>query len=117
MAGLRGRIRAHPVGHWVYRVAVAVAGSAVIAAGIVLLPAPGPGWVVIFAGLGILATEFAWARRLLHFARRKVRAWTAWAARQSLVVRGCLAIAGLVLLAGVALAGAMTVGWNPFRDG
>jgi len=30
-----------------------------------LLVTPGPGWVVILAGLALLAAEFLWARRLL----------------------------------------------------
>ena len=34
-------------------------------AGIAMLALPGPGWVTIFGGLALLATEFAWARRLL----------------------------------------------------
>lgn len=51
------------------RIVVAVVGSTVILIGVALLVLPGPGWVVIFAGLGILATEFVWARRLLQRAR------------------------------------------------
>jgi uncharacterized protein (TIGR02611 family) len=39
-------------------------GSVVVLTGVLLLVLPGPGWVVIFAGLGILAAEFTWARRL-----------------------------------------------------
>ena len=52
-----------------------------------LIPAPGPGWLVVFLGLAILASEFAWAERLLRFARRQVGRWTEWAARQNLLVR------------------------------
>ena len=33
--------------------------------GIVMLVTPGPGWLVIFLGLGLLAAEFVWARRLM----------------------------------------------------
>jgi uncharacterized protein (TIGR02611 family) len=47
-----------------WRVAVLVVGVVVTAAGLVLLVTPGPGLLLIVAGLGILATEFAWARRL-----------------------------------------------------
>ena len=39
-------------------------GFAVVGTGIVLLPLPGPGWVVIFFGFAILATEFAFAERV-----------------------------------------------------
>lgn len=37
--------------------------------GVVALVAPGPGWLIIFTGLGILASEFAWAARLLRQAK------------------------------------------------
>ncbi len=48
------------------RVAVAFVGGIVLAVGVVMLVLPGPAVVVIPAGLAILATEFPWARRLLH---------------------------------------------------
>ena len=54
-----------------YRVAVAVIGAAVVVGGIILIPLPGPGWLIVFGGLAILATEFEWAGRLLDFARRQ----------------------------------------------
>lgn len=40
-------------------------GFTLLALGLVLLVAPGPGWLVILLGLGVLAAEFVWARRLL----------------------------------------------------
>jgi uncharacterized protein (TIGR02611 family) len=39
-------------------------GFTVVGTGIVLLPLPGPGWVVIFAGFAILASEFEFAERV-----------------------------------------------------
>ena len=30
-----------------------------------MLVTPGPGWLVIFLGLGLLAAEFVWAERLM----------------------------------------------------
>jgi len=47
------------------RVVKAVFGFTLLAIGVVLLVTPGPGWVVILAGLALLAAEFLWARRLL----------------------------------------------------
>jgi uncharacterized protein (TIGR02611 family) len=41
------------------------AGFTLLAAGAVMLITPGPGWLAIFLGLGLLAAEFVWARRLL----------------------------------------------------
>ena len=47
------------------KVAVAIVGVTVLAAGIALIVLPGPAFLVIPAGLAILATEFVWAARLL----------------------------------------------------
>jgi uncharacterized protein (TIGR02611 family) len=48
------------------RIAVTVAGFAVLLLGIAGLALPVlPGWALIFVGLAILATEYVWARRLL----------------------------------------------------
>jgi|ERR1700687_2255372 len=48
------------------RVIVAVVGVTVLVIGIAMIVLPGPAVVVIPIGLGILATEFVWAQRLLH---------------------------------------------------
>jgi uncharacterized protein (TIGR02611 family) len=42
-----------------------VFGFTVLVLGVVMIVTPGPGWLVILCGLGILAAEFVWARRLL----------------------------------------------------
>ena len=70
-----------------YRVGVGVLGTLVLVGGIVLIPYPGPGWLIVFAGLAILATEFRWARRLLTFLRHRYQAWSAWLRRQHWAVR------------------------------
>ena len=44
---------------------ILVVGLTVILIGIALIVLPGPAIVLIPAGLGILALEFAWAHRLL----------------------------------------------------
>jgi uncharacterized protein (TIGR02611 family) len=53
------------------RIAVTIAGAAVLLAGVALLVLPGPGWLLIFIGLGILSTEYVWAQRLLNEAKRR----------------------------------------------
>lgn len=53
------------------RIGITIAGFAVLLAGVVLLVLPGPGWLLIFAGLAILSTEYLWARRLLSTAKDK----------------------------------------------
>ncbi|HCP72969.1 MAG: hypothetical protein ABR71_03270 [Actinobacteria bacterium BACL4 MAG-120820-bin23] len=53
----------------VKRVLVGFVGGLVTLIGVVALVAPGPGWLIIFTGLGILASEFAWAARVLTSAK------------------------------------------------
>lgn len=97
----RARFRALPGGTLAWRVGVTLVGVAIVVAGVILLPLPGPGWLIIFAGLGVLATEYAWASRLLAFARRYVLGWTHWAMRQNLLVRMLIGLGGLLLVVGV----------------
>lgn len=55
------------------RIGVAIAGFSLILVGAALLVLPGPGWLLIFAGLAVLATEYVWAQRLLNTAKRKAQ--------------------------------------------
>ena len=98
---LRSRVHGVPGGRLIWRIAITVLGVSIVLVGIVLLPLPGPGWLIIFAGLGVLATEYVWAHRLLRRARTMVTAWTRWALRQSLWVRALITIGGLLLLVAV----------------
>lgn len=54
------------------RLAVAVMGSLVVVVGLVLVPLPGPGWAIVFAGVALLGTEFSWAERLLRVLRHRL---------------------------------------------
>ena len=42
-----------------------LAGFTLLLIGVIMLVTPGPGWLVIFLGLTLLAAEFVWARRLM----------------------------------------------------
>jgi uncharacterized protein (TIGR02611 family) len=106
LSSIRGRVRAVPGGALAWRIAITVIGVGVILLGIVLLPLPGPGWLIIFAGLGLLATEYEWASRLLRRARRLVGDWTRWAAQ-----RGMIARIGLGLLSLLVIVGAIAGSW------
>jgi uncharacterized protein (TIGR02611 family) len=50
----------------VRRTLLVIAGFTLLLAGGVMLVTPGPGMLVIFLGLGLLAAEFVWARRLVE---------------------------------------------------
>jgi hypothetical protein len=55
--------RAPRVRHHARRVSVAMAGGSTVAVGLLLIPLPGPGTIVVLAGLSILGREFPRARR------------------------------------------------------
>ncbi|MEV0041847.1 TIGR02611 family protein [Streptomyces sp. NPDC050804] len=67
-----GFIRASRTLHLSWQVGVFVVGLAVVGAGAAMLVLPGPGWLVIFGGMAIWATEFVWAQLVLRWTRRKV---------------------------------------------
>ncbi len=48
-----------------WRAIILVVGLTLLGLGVFFLLFPGPGWAVIIIGLIILATEYAWAKRLL----------------------------------------------------
>ena len=50
---------------------IGVVGFTVLLTGLAMLVLPGPAFIVIPIGLGILAVEFAWAKRLLKKAKSR----------------------------------------------
>ena len=48
---------------------IAIIGGTIVLLGVAMIVLPGPAFIVIPVGLGILATEFAWARRAVHRAQ------------------------------------------------
>ncbi|MFD0784180.1 TIGR02611 family protein [Micromonospora azadirachtae] len=92
-------IRANPTGRITLKIFITIAGAIVVTVGVALIPLPGPGWLLVIAGLGIWAVEYHWARRLLGFTRRHVQSWTQWVTRQTLGVRIVLGSVGLIFVA------------------
>jgi hypothetical protein len=86
-----------------------VVGGLLTLAGIALLVLPGPGFVLVAAGLAVLATKFAWAARPLAYAKDKAQVGMDEVAqskrRTALAVVGALAllVAGILEIAGVDL--------------
>jgi tellurite resistance protein TerC len=60
------------------RIIIAIVGTTVLLIGIAMIVLPGPAFVVIPVGLGILGLEFAWARRWLNRVREKGETLIAW---------------------------------------
>jgi uncharacterized protein (TIGR02611 family) len=63
---VRERRERHRQRSRIVRAAVALAGFVVVLAGLAMIPLPGPGLLIVAAGLAILALEFAWAERWLE---------------------------------------------------
>jgi uncharacterized protein (TIGR02611 family) len=74
----RARLNLFPRLRLAYKVGIGVVGVAVVIAGVILIPLPGPGWLVVFLGLAILGTEFPAAHRFNMWVQRKVRAVIGW---------------------------------------
>lgn len=80
---------------------VGVLGGLVVLVGVVAIPLPGPGWLIVIAGLFLLATEFTWAERLLEYTKRNVQAWTDWLGRQPVWVRVLVTVLTAAFVYGV----------------
>lgn len=86
---------------------IEIAGWLLVAAGVAALVLPGPGLLLIAAGMALLAMRYEWARKLLrpikrqamHLARQSVQTWPRVAF--SLLVSGLLV--GLGILWGIGL--------------
>jgi uncharacterized protein (TIGR02611 family) len=55
----------------VRRVFLILAGFTLLLLGIIMIFTPGPGTPVILMGLGLLAAEFVWARRIMDRIKRE----------------------------------------------
>ncbi|NEA41133.1 TIGR02611 family protein [Streptomyces sp. SID11385] len=103
--------------HLSWQVGVFVVGLAVVVAGVLMLVLPGPGWVVIFGGMAIWATEFVWAQLVLRWTKRKVteaahKALDPRVRRRNIILTGI----GLVIIAALVLVYVVRFGlelpWN-----
>ena len=67
-----------------YRTTVGILGGGLAILGLLLVPLPGPGWLVVFLGLAVLGTEFHWANRIANSLKRMLdRFWAWWRARRA----------------------------------
>ena len=55
------------------RVLVGILGGAIVLVGIILIPLPGPGIIIVLVGLTVLSWEFKTAKRIKHQMRMKVK--------------------------------------------
>lgn len=100
--------------HILWQAAILILGFGLVAAGIAMLVLPGPGWAAIILGLVILASEYAWARRLLD----PVRRWAKRAAevaldprvrRRNIVIGSAIAVVLIAAMAWYVVAFGLTL--------
>jgi uncharacterized protein (TIGR02611 family) len=98
---VRNAVRCVPGGVLIWRLIIGTLGTVIVLVGAALIPLPGPGWLIVFIGVAVWATEFSWAQRLLHYGRGVLHKWTEWVKRRSLMTRLLIGLGGLLVLVGV----------------
>jgi uncharacterized protein (TIGR02611 family) len=91
--------------HVLWQAGVLILGMGLVLAGIAMLVLPGPGWATIIVGFIVLASEYAWARRLLE----PVRRWARRAADAALDPR--VRKRNIAIASGAAVAAAVALAW------
>ncbi len=98
---------------WGQRILKVSAGAAICAAGLFLMPAPGPGCLVFIFGAALLSGELLWIARLLDWSELRARpAWSFTQAqwrRLSVLTKSTLVLAAASMTAAAALAAYL--GW------
>ena len=97
--------------HLFKRFAVTIVGVALLAVGLAMMVLPGPGILLIVAGLAVLATEYVWARTLLVKARKQAEAVQEAAVASPLRTTGSLVFAAGLVAVGVLMLLIDDVAW------
>lgn len=101
------------------RPTVLILGWVVVIVGIITIPFPGPGWLTVFVGIGILSLELHWASGLLAWGVRLYDRFFSWYHVQPKRTRYSL-IAGTLVAAWVAGIAIVLLLWKlgfvPFLD-
>jgi uncharacterized protein (TIGR02611 family) len=97
----RRKIRSSRPSRLIYRLVVAVIGLVIVVVGLIMVPFPGPGWLVVFIGLAVWASEFERAQGLLRLGRRTLEAWARWLIPQPWWIRGLLLLVTIATAAAV----------------
>ena len=79
----RRKIRSDPRKHRIYRIVVGVVGTLLILLAGATGWLPGPGGIPLaLLGLAVLASEFEWAQRLLHWVHEQLHRGRVWMQQQ-----------------------------------
>jgi len=104
--GRREETEAEAKRHILVRIGRAAAGFVVVLVGIALLPLPGPGMLIIVAGLALLSSDVPFARKLLQRLRERLPS-----DEQGKVPTGIIALS----LTGTLLATGLSLWWSFWR--
>jgi uncharacterized protein (TIGR02611 family) len=99
--GWRRKIRSNPHSHLIYRIVVGVVGLFVVVVGLIMVPFPGPGWLVVLLGLAVWASEFEWAQRLLQHGEHTLKAWSEWLRPQPWWMQGLVLLVTIAAVAAI----------------
>jgi uncharacterized protein (TIGR02611 family) len=91
---LRERKERHRQRGKLYRISFAAIGIVIILLGVILIPLPGPGWLIVALGVGMLALEFDRMERLLERILDRLEATSEQLSNPQKLLIGLLAIAG-----------------------
>lgn len=94
----RHALRRNPTTRAAYRLTVFAVGLLIVVGGLILVPLPGPGWLIVIGGIAVWASEFQRAHAVLSFVRRRLEKWNDWIQAQPLWVKGLVALATLALV-------------------
>ena len=99
------------------RIAIGVAGWLIVLVGIAAIPLPGPGWMLLYAGVKVLSSEFAWAERWLDPIELRALRGAAEAVETvpRLVMSGIFAV-GIGVFGVLWIVGTDVPGWWPVDD-
>jgi intracellular septation protein A len=104
----------------VKRFAVTIVGAALLALGAAMMVLPGPGILVIVAGLAVLATEYVWAQRMLKTARNQAEKVQEAAVASPVRTAGTFVFGAALLALGVTMVVLRDVDlpfWSPVTGG
>src|SRR3954469_24181190 len=102
--------------HLLKRFAVTIVGVALLAVGAALIVLPGPGILLIVAGLAVLATEYVWARRLLVKAKERAQSAQEAAVASPMRTAGSIGFAVGMVAVGVAMYFGDFIAWPVLRS-
>ena len=110
----RRRLRANSTTRPALRLTVGLVGLVLVGGGLLRVPLPGPGWLIVILGIAVWASEIEPASNLLDFVKARVRQWEQWVRVQPRWVQALVALATFLFVAAVVWTTLKLAGLPPF---